>query len=186
MQLKKIHTLKNAIGMEDDQYRSLVQEIHGFSLTSKDLSIEEADLLIARLEAIAIPMGVWQKYAGRKKYEDLGRRRGFATSRQLRFIEYLWKMVSFTHKEYERQRALRRFIFKIAGVDEMRFLEQQHAVKVIEALQQMRKSHPTRRNGDTEKRRCKEKEVAESPDPPVSDSGALRRDGAMRGGYYKL
>ena len=143
-QIKKIHTLKGAIGMNKDQYRRMVQEIHGFSGTSKDLSFNEAETLVQRLEAIAIPMGVWKRYEVRqskKKYDDLGKRKGMASPRQLRMIEAMWKDASWTHDEAKRQVALRRFIFRIAAVDDIVFLTSQGANKVITAIQSMKRKH---------------------------------------------
>ena len=74
----------------------------------------------------------------RLKYEELGRRPGMATPRQLRMIEGMWAGVSRTHKEDHRQRALRKFIFRITHVEDMRFLENWQVQKIIRALEAMK------------------------------------------------
>lgn len=110
-------------------------------MTSKDLSEDEAEILISRLEAIAIPMGVWQKLKGKKKYEDLGERKGMTAPSKLRLIEILWKNISYVHDSHKREQALRKFIFKIAHVDDLTFLTADGADKVINALRHIKRRH---------------------------------------------
>ena len=144
-QIKKIHTLTSKLKMRDEDYRLMLSDY--WASTSKDLKYHEADELIKKLEEKAIPAGVWSRYSmrGKRRYEDLKDRHGMASPKQLRKIEAMWKDVSYTHKQDERARALRKFIFRIAGVDDMRMLESKQASKIIEALEHMSRSHGARK-----------------------------------------
>ena len=143
-QIKLIHTLKGALKLPEEDYRNRVMAVHGFSDTCKDLSEEEAAELIGEMEKEAIEKGVWKRHVVRDhgstfglKYEDLGKRKGFASPKQLRLIEALWKGVSRTHKADARQLALRRFIFRMTGVQELQWLTEDNAHGVIEAIKNM-------------------------------------------------
>ena len=47
-QIRKIHTLKNQLGLDDDQYREL---LHSFDVSScKQLGEDEANIVIQNLE----------------------------------------------------------------------------------------------------------------------------------------
>lgn len=147
-QIKMLHVLKSKLKLTDDEYRERVQEMHGFSGTSKDLTYDEAEALISLWKAEAIEKGVWKSYRGLRsgnannklKYDDLGIRLGMASPKQLRMIEGMWADVSRTHKEDHRQRALRKFVFRIAKTEDLRFLTGLQARKVIKAIEQMKVS----------------------------------------------
>lgn len=147
-QIKKIHTLTSKLKMSDDEYRLLLSD--WWVSTSKDLKYHEAEELIKKLEEKAIPAGVWSRYSmrGKMRYEHLGKREGMASPKQLRMIESLWKDASFTHDAAKRQVALRRFVFRIAGVDDLPFLTNEGARKVIKAIQSIKHKHgPVREHG---------------------------------------
>ncbi len=141
-QIKKIHTLISKLKMSDSEYRFLLSEY--WVNTSKDLSYIEAQALIQRLEERALKAGVWSRYSerGKIRYEDLGKRQGMATPKQLRMIEAMWKEVSHIHNIERRQMALRRFIFRIVGVSDMRYLEAHHVPKVMKAIKAMKTHLP--------------------------------------------
>jgi len=138
-QIKKIHTLKSRLNMSDEEYRLRLSDY--WVNTSKNLSYEEAEDLIQRLEREAIQKGVWSRYSlrGKMKYEDLGERTGMATPRQLRMIEAMWRDVSYTHDPHRRERALRRFLFRITGVHDLRFLRSRDVRKVVNAMKHMKR-----------------------------------------------
>ena len=143
-QIIKIKSLQSRLRLSDEDYRLLLSD--EFVNSCKDLTEKEADGIIAKLSEKAIAAGVWQKPAtgewhGKTKFENLGEREGFASPKQLRFIEALWKDVSFIHEPSARQIALRRFIFKIAGVDDLPFLTSIGARKVIQAIESIKKRH---------------------------------------------
>ncbi len=140
-QIIRIHTLKSKLKMSEDDYRDAVQNIHGFSMTSKDLSYAEAEELIKKLTERAIAAGVWRDYSGKKRWEHLAGRKGFATPPQLRMIEAMWAGVSYTHDRAGQQRALRKFLFRIVGVDAMEFIESKHVRKVVNAIKNIKRRH---------------------------------------------
>ena len=139
--IKKIHALKTALKMGEDEYREMVMNVHGFSGTSKDLSSEEAGALIERLEARAIAAGVWQRFEGKKeKYANLGKRgTAFATPKQCRKIEAMFREVSYYKNDTKAfEHAFRNFLGRMARVDDIRFLEKRDVSKIIRALEAMK------------------------------------------------
>lgn len=146
-QIKKIKTLQGKLGIADEQYRLLLSDFWVESCTK--LTEKEADEFIGKLEALALDKGVWKKYSPltthpsslSKKYDNLGNRPGMASPPQLRLIEVMWRNVSFTHDPHKRDLALRKFILKIAEVDDLPFLTSQGASKVITAIEYMHKKH---------------------------------------------
>ncbi len=142
-QVKKIHALANRLGWDDAEYRRyLMEHSEGFSVSCKDLSEAEADAIIRRIEQEAVAAGVWETRRSRSRYEDLAHRPGMASPKQLRMIEAIWAEKSWAHDPAARQAALRRFIFRIAHVQELRFLTSRGARAVIEAIRHMRGGHP--------------------------------------------
>jgi len=139
-QIKKIHTLKSRLKLSDNEYRYILSDY--WVNTSKDLTAEEAEDLIRRLQQKAISLGVWSDWRRRSRlrYEDTGRRPGMASPAQLRMIEAIWKEVSRAKTEFERKKTLQAFLRRIVGVNDMRDLETIHARKVIEALRTMKRS----------------------------------------------
>lgn len=85
-QIKKIHTLKNLIGMDDDLYREILKSFD--VQTSKNLTFTEASIVIENLEERAIALNKWVKQP--KKYARLNRTNNMASDAQLRMIEGLW------------------------------------------------------------------------------------------------
>jgi len=124
--------------MPKEEYRLMLSDY--WASSCKDLQVEDAQNLINKLEKRAIEAGVWSRYShrGKMRYEHLKGRPGMATPKQLRMIEGLWEDVSYIHNIERRQRALRKFIFRIAGVSDMSFLESHHVKKVVNAIKNMR------------------------------------------------
>jgi hypothetical protein len=73
------------------------------------------------------------------RFEDLGHRDGMATPAQLRMIEGMWMDVSKMPTYTARQKALQGFLKRIAGVEDLRFLETWHVRKVINAIEGMKR-----------------------------------------------
>lgn len=138
-QVKKIHSLLHAMGIDDATYRTLL--FNSFRAnSSKELNYFQAESLIQDLEAKAISAGVWEKRTTSKKFEEWGHRRGgMATPPQLRKIEALWKEVSRATDPEERKNALRSFLERVAKASDLRFLDMERASKVINALKRMKK-----------------------------------------------
>lgn len=76
-QIKKIHTLKNLIGMGDDLYREILKSFD--VQTSKNLTFTEASIVIENLEERAIALNKWVKQS--KKYAGLNRTNNMACKR---------------------------------------------------------------------------------------------------------
>jgi hypothetical protein len=152
-QIKRIHTIKNILmkagKISEEDYRVRVQDIHGFSRTSKDMSWIEADLLERQLEAIAMDAGLWMRRpqaparrpgipaAGPLKYSDLGDRPGMAVPSQLRLIEATWAGVTRYAAERDRVRSLRSMCWRICKVNDLIFLKREDVNKMIKAIKSM-------------------------------------------------
>jgi len=145
-QIRKIHILQkcleNSMGWDERQYRTTLFFNFGVS-TSKNLTFIQAESLIEVLEEKAIERGVWDSFEGRKKYEDLGQRRGMASPAKLRKIEMLWKEVSIYQDQKERSRALMTFLSRHFHVSHLRFLTDSQASGVICAIENMKKRKAT-------------------------------------------
>lgn len=141
-QLKKIHTLKNAMKMPDDYYRKLIFINYYPATSSKSLSFEEAVSFISHLEKMAVERGVWKKHEGKQAFERLGYRKEMASPPQLRMISAIWKEVSTFDEDKKRVAGLRTFLLGRFKVSDLRFLDRRAAGKVIAALKgmQQRKS----------------------------------------------
>ncbi len=134
--IKKIHTLKNVLGLSEEEYRLTL--FHNFRVdSSKLLSRDQQESFIRGLEKEAISRGVWEKFEGKEKFEDLGYRPGFASSKQLRLIEALWRDASNVKDNKTRAKALRTFLDRHFKVSDLRFLEEEKVRKVVCALESM-------------------------------------------------
>lgn len=135
-QIKMIHTLKNALGMDELTYRSALFEAFGV-YSSKDLTSSEAGEVISYFEREATDAGLWKKIDPKEKYRKLEGRPDYATVKQLAYIESLWKQVSRV-KGKQRASALRSFLQRQAGVSDLRFLKRSDTGKVVTALKAMK------------------------------------------------
>jgi hypothetical protein len=137
-QIKKIHALKGAMGLDDDTYRGALYHAFGVD-SSKELSFSEAEEVLRFFEREAVSMGVWEQRNKEQKRHALKNRSGYATPAQLGFIEALWSDVSRAEGARERAKALRNFLLRQAEVSDLRFLRAADANKVICALKGMKK-----------------------------------------------
>lgn len=132
-QIKRIHILKNQIGLDDDTYREM---LHSFGVcSSKDLTYTEAEVLIDVLGNKAeIKM---KKYA--KKYDEFeGRADIMATPPQMRKIEAIWSEVCDYNDIETRKKTLRAFLKKRFHVFDIRFLTNKRARQIIPVLEKMK------------------------------------------------
>lgn len=137
-QVKKIHTLIGALGIDRKLYREVLKNRFGVA-SSKDLVSFQAGILIDELEERALQAGVWKKSEFREKYDGLDGRPQFASTSQLGLIKDTWNKVSRMETPELKAHALRKLLFKVAKVSDLRFLTKQGAGKVITALRQMEK-----------------------------------------------
>jgi len=131
-QIKKIHTLTNILGLEDEIYRDMLASFGVGS--SKNLTETEAQILIEILED-----KVSFKGNSHKKYDDFkSRDNAMATPAQLRKIEVVWKdMHTFTDKD-SAKKSLRKFIKKQFHFEDIRFITKIKAGKIIAVLEKIK------------------------------------------------
>lgn len=132
-QITKIHIAKQQLGLNDQQYRDTLSgfiNAAGQPCSScKELSYDQAEVLLTLFKKI----GWKEKQNGKvKKYEEFNGRTGkFASPAQMRKIEALW-MLSSREKTIE---SMNRFIKRISGKDDISFLTNYDAHKVIKAIE---------------------------------------------------
>lgn len=149
-QIKRIHTILHVLGISDENYRAALES--RFSVTTcKDLTIQEAKSFLDELEKLALKTDreryqtkmnkAAEEFAGKqpKRFDNLDNRPGMATGAQLRKIEATWQEISIIPEAEPRARALRRFIQRITGVADIRFLDGEMAGKVINAMTAMQR-----------------------------------------------
>jgi phage gp16-like protein len=144
-QIKIIHTLKGALSMDEDSYRSMLASFGVES--SKELTPEKAERLITELQRSAESAGVWKarrqarRYtSGKKRFEHLGNRRGYASPAQLRMLESMWVEVSRADTLAEKQDAINRFLEHRFGVANLAWLPSDMVGKVVKAIQAMKEA----------------------------------------------
>ena len=145
-QIRKIHALKNILGMDDDLYREMLMSFDVQS--SKNLTFTEAGIFIEILEERAIASNKWVKQP--KKYENLNRDEEMATSAQLRMIEGLWAQLrmieglwrdlAYYNTDKYAKKSLRKFLKSKFKVDDIMFLTRAKACKVIQAITAIKKN----------------------------------------------
>ena len=156
--IKAIHVYKNKLGIDDDTYRDMLQTGYGVN-SSKDLTVEEAtDLvtkLLGRINEIRHPnLRTKNKResrygTGKQKYENLNnstkidtgskivtvQTRGpvLASSKQLRYIEALWK----TRSREKSDESLMKFCERITGKSDLVFISMADASALIAAIKKI-------------------------------------------------
>lgn len=135
-QIKKIHILKNIIGLDDETYLKMLKSFD--VITSKKLTLGEATILIDILEEQAIAMGRWQKR--NKKYSDLTRSNNMASGAQLRMIEAMWREISYFDTDKFAKKSLRKYLKQKFKTDDIMFLTKTKANKVIHSIKEIKKN----------------------------------------------
>ena len=129
-QIKKIHTLKNILGLEDDLYRDMLASFGVCS--SKELTQAEAQVLI---EILQDKISALQKNNYKIYDEFKGRDDNMATPSQLRKLEVVWADISNAE---DKSATLRQFIKKQFHVDDLRFLTKARASQIIAVLEKIK------------------------------------------------
>ena len=154
-QIRKIHTLKSIIGLDDDLYRDMLMSFGVQS--SKDLTYAEAVIFLEILEEKAVALNRWKKRP--KKYSDLNRSDNMATDAQLRMIEGMWREICYCDNDYFATKSLRKFLKSKFKVDDVMFLTKAKAIKVIQAIKGIKnnlKKCAATQNVEEKKRRRKQ------------------------------
>lgn len=135
-QIRKIHALKNILGLDNDLY---IEMLMSFGVqSSKNLTYTEAALFLEILEDKAEEHNLWKKQ--RKKYADLNRSNDMATQAQLRMIEGIWREICYYDTDKFARKSLRKFLKSKFKVDDIMFLRKHTAIKVIQAISKMKKN----------------------------------------------
>lgn len=135
-QIKRIHTLKALIGLDNDLYKDILMSFGVQS--SKNLTYTEADILLEILEEKAIKQKLWFKPL--KKYENLNRSNNMATQSQLRMIEGMWREICYFDNDDFAKTSLRKFLQHKFHVDDILFLTKSAARKVIQGILNIKKN----------------------------------------------
>jgi hypothetical protein len=142
-QLAAIHIAKKDLGLDEETYRGMLQEVTG-RRSAKDLDHRQAQQVIDHLKKRGWCGGKRPNgppsfpprrgAVGRRKFEDLGERPDMASPGQLRKVEVMWKDVAIG----DPAKTLRRFIWRLCRVSDLRFLSAGQAHEVIEAIKAIR------------------------------------------------
>ena len=132
IQIKKLHSLKSALKMDDDTYRS---HLSGYGVkSSKDrrFTIAKADAMIVDLEQDAIAMGVWEK---RKPGKRAKATRPLADDAQSKKIRQLWLELHAEGKVVDpSEKALASYVKRMERVDALQWLTVAKASRLIEKM----------------------------------------------------
>jgi hypothetical protein len=172
-QIIKIHILKTQLALSDDEYYSAL-ESYGVN-SSKELTKVQAKDLISKLQRLAdanmntpnpsMRGDVNTPYPSERgernsigqplKYEELGirydetRKEYYATPKQLRLIEALWR--SHPNVIDRSDKAMIKYIKRITGVDKMEWLMMSDIKKIIKAINEIKplKNIKESKNGES-------------------------------------
>lgn len=135
-QIRKIHTLKNLLGIDDNTYRNMLRSFD--VTTSKNLTYTEAKIILEILEDNAIKANLWIKRP--LKYDDPSRTSYMANGAQRRMIEGLWRELSYEDTDKFAKQSLRTFLRKKFNIEDTAFLTKEKGIKAIQAITRMKKN----------------------------------------------
>lgn len=123
--LAKIHIARKELGMEEDDYRAMLQDVAGVG-SSADLTVTGRSKVLRRLEQLG-----W-KPKTRKPRQKITAREPVD-----RKIRALWLDLANLGAVRDRsEKALNSYVSRQTGVDRLDWLSSKQAEKVIEALKQ--------------------------------------------------
>lgn len=148
-QRQMIGYLRKLLGLSDDIYHDILWS-WGVD-TSKELSAEQAEVLINQFKEQAIGLGKYEpkaKYKSQRwKYNNyLAREDNMASPAQLRMIEALWFQVSNQTTDTERENALNKLSERVTGKSRLIFLTKKDVSKLIKALNVMKLNKEEKKN----------------------------------------
>lgn len=133
LQIKRIHTFKTQLGIDDELYREMLASFGVCS--SKNLTETEAEILIEILNDKSKKI----KPNKPKKYDDLSQRdTKMSTPLQLRKIEAIWWDICDSAESVKQIRSLRKFIKRQCKIDDIKFLSKREASKLIAVLEKIK------------------------------------------------
>lgn len=146
--LARIHILKKEAGLDDDQYRVL---LNGYGVaSSKEFNDKQANNFARFLQDYIKrnhPDALNNRHGwGKNKYEYLrGRRGDFADPQQLRMIEAIWRDVARDPGD----EALQKFLNRQTGIKNITWLKKTDVKAVLTALKVMKKQKYQNRKPQT-------------------------------------
>ena len=132
-QIRIIHTLKSLAGLEDDNYRTLLDSYFSVS-SSKSLGIVQATRLIDILSKMA-------KEAAKNRFREFDGRYKMPSGAQLRMLESMWVDVSVKVGLKAKREAFIGFLkkrFRVEGIGEMRLFEVAMVKVALEAMKKQK------------------------------------------------
>ncbi len=133
LQIKRIHTFKTQLGIDDELYREMLASFGVCS--SKNLTETEAEILIEILNDKSKKV----KPNKPKKYDDLSQRdTKMSTPLQLRKNEAIWWDICDSAESVKQIRSLRKFIQRQCKIDDIKFLSKREASKLIAVLEKIK------------------------------------------------
>lgn len=135
-QIRKIHTLKNLLGIDEETYREMLRSFDVSS--SKNLTYTEAKILLEILEDNAEKANLWIKKG--LKYDDPTRAPFMASGAQRRMIEGLWRELSYEDTDEFAKQSLRAFLRNKFNIEDTAFLTKKKGIKAIQAIIRMKKN----------------------------------------------
>ncbi len=131
-QIKKLHTLKKALAIQDEDYRAALGR---FGVTSsKELTSDQAAHLLDAWEVLALQAGVWQL---RPKSGNQKTAKGAASQAQLTMVRSLWSQVSRLRDSQARAAGLEAFVKRITKRDQLAWCTHRDIEKLVRALKAM-------------------------------------------------
>ena len=134
-QIRKLHSLKSALGLQEDEYRAALQRFDVVSC--KDLSGRQAGILLDEWESRAAETGVWKlravtslRHAGKRPEKG-------ASGRQLRMVEAMWAQVSRAESFDEQRSGLQKFVKRIVKRDKLEWCTHKDIGALVKTLQAM-------------------------------------------------
>lgn len=133
LQIKRIHILKNQLGIDNELYHEMLASFGVCS--SKNLTETKAEILIEILNDKSKKV----KPSKFKKYDDLSQRdTKMSTPLQLRKIEAIWWDICDSAENIKQIRSLRKFIKRQCKIDDIKFLSKREASKLIAVLEKIK------------------------------------------------
>ncbi|MBL7997455.1 MAG: DUF1018 domain-containing protein [Candidatus Kapabacteria bacterium] len=147
-QVALMHTLKQRLGMNDDEYRDALNESAGVE-SSRDLTFTQAHDIINGWVNIAIERGVWHKPEQQRisRHSALANRTGaFPTVQQLDMIDREWAKVSRIEAGDDRNKALDKMCQRILKKPSVANILRRDVQKLVRTIRAMKS--PTKPEGE--------------------------------------
>lgn len=138
-QRQSLGYIRKLLALDDDVYREMLLNRYGVE-SSKELTSNEITELINSLRDKAKQIGVFKPKASfnKYKYNNLANRdKKMASPAQLRKIEAMWIERTRAITRTEQAKALKTFILRITGKENISFLTAVDVRKIIKALENM-------------------------------------------------